>query len=538
MKKINFTSSMLLASFFCTAQTFPVTFEAPKLSKADTFWNGSDGSGGFKSNGITFRNVYDTTYKVWSGFGISNMKDSVTPGYGNQYSSYNGGAFQMTSQYGVVSGNAWMVFDSPTVISGMRVTNSTYTALDIKNGSSFSKKFGGISGDDPDYFLLKTYGYSGGIRVDSSKIYLVDYRFSDNSQDFILNEWLWIDMASWKSTDSIYFDYESSDVGSFGINTPLFFCLDDVNGLRHLKARPFNNSNFDEFTLDSLGYWNGVQNETAFISDNVIFENDYNHDWNSWSGWAVSNHSDTITRGFSNQYSAITGKGFDGKRNYIVGNYKARTRLPYYSLASNCWGSNVSVVVTNSVYSYFAMKDGDQFSKKFGGPTGNDPDWLKLIIKGYDQSGNMVDSIAFFLADFRFLDNNQDYIVRNWTPVNLTELAVTFEFTMESSDTSSFGMNTPAYFCLGNFLYNCGASIEGISKHRMTAYPNPTSDFISFKNIEGIGQIQILSLDGRIVFEKEMSKEDRLYVGDFSPGMYIVRVEQDHTIMQTKFIKQ
>jgi hypothetical protein len=37
------------------------------------------------------------------------------------------------------------------------------------------------------------------------------------------------------------------------------------------------------------------------------------------------------------------------------------------------------VYVTNTTYAYNSMRDGDMFAKKFGGPTGNDPDWYKLL---------------------------------------------------------------------------------------------------------------------------------------------------------------
>jgi hypothetical protein len=45
-------------------------------------------------------------------------------------------------------------FTSPTpvTVTGAYFTNTTYAALSMLSGDSFAKKFGGASGDDPDWF--------------------------------------------------------------------------------------------------------------------------------------------------------------------------------------------------------------------------------------------------------------------------------------------------------------------------------------------------------------------------------------------------
>ena len=52
--------------------------------------------------------------------------------------------------------------------------------------------------------------------------------------------------------------------------------------------------------------------------------------------------------------------------------------------------------VTNATYTYLSMKDGDGFTKKFGGAHGMDADYFKLIIYGNDSEGNKLDSVEFF----------------------------------------------------------------------------------------------------------------------------------------------
>jgi hypothetical protein len=96
------------------------------------------------------------------------------------------------------------------------------------------------------------------------------------------------------------------------------------------------------------------------------------------------------------------------------------------------------------------MRNGDAFAKKFGGVTGDDPDWFKLTIIGLDGVGAQIGSVEFYLADFRFADNGQDYIVEDWTFVDLSSLGAVrgLDFALESSDTAFGFLNTPSYFAL------------------------------------------------------------------------------------------
>jgi hypothetical protein len=107
-------------------------------------------------------------------------------------------------------------------------TNSTYAALSMKNGDAFAKKFGGPSGNDPDYFVLKVLNFRNGIAIDTAEVFLADYRSSDNSQDYIVKNWRKANINFEQPFDSLAFRLESSDNGQFGMNTPAYFCLDDV----------------------------------------------------------------------------------------------------------------------------------------------------------------------------------------------------------------------------------------------------------------------------------------------------------------------
>ena len=125
------------------------------------------------------------------------------------------------------------------------------------------------------------------------------------------------------------------------------------------------------------------------------------------------------------------------------------------SISLDVFGSNYNtsisgVYVTNTTWAALSMKDGDAFAKQFGGDSGNDEDWFKLTCKGITKDGTYTDVYDFYLADFRFSDNAQDYILEEWTWLDLSGLGdiVGLEFSLSSSDTGGYGMNTPAYFAI------------------------------------------------------------------------------------------
>ncbi|HUT45289.1 MAG TPA: DUF4465 domain-containing protein, partial [Sedimentisphaerales bacterium] len=92
--------------------------------------------------------------------------------------------------------------------------------------------------------------------------------------------------------------------------------------------------------------------------------------------------------------------------------------------------------------------------KKFGGDSGSDPDFFMLTITGKDIDGTVVGMVDFYLADYRFEDNGEDYIVDTWQYVDLTSLGevMSLEFALSSSDVGDWGMNTPAYFVIDTIV--------------------------------------------------------------------------------------
>ncbi|MCG9881789.1 MAG: DUF4465 domain-containing protein [Bacteroidia bacterium] len=225
---------LLVLSTTSKAQS-SATFENISLAP-NSYYNGSDFAGGFKSGDFYFQNSYDSSFGgFWSGFSVSNVKDDSTKGFMNQYSAITGGGLN-SENYGVFYGNGKIKLEGNAigkVVNGFYITNSTYAYYDMKEGSTFTKKFGGVSGNDPDYFKVEISAWknSGNPADTSVEIYLADFRFSNNTDDYILNTWKWVDLSSFGAVDSFAFNFYSSDTGDFGINTPLYFCLDNFGDM-------------------------------------------------------------------------------------------------------------------------------------------------------------------------------------------------------------------------------------------------------------------------------------------------------------------
>ena len=635
-------------------------------------------SGWFTSGGLEFNNTHAefTNFTTWNQWAYSNITDNTTPGHQNQFGVSSGIGGEESATFGVafVSQSESPVL--PTIrkpagdnrrFDSLLVTNTTYAALSMQQGDSFAKKFGGETGNDEDFFRLTITGKdSSGSEVGSLEVYLADYRFADNQQDYILTDWLNVDLDSLSDADSLEFFLHSSDVGSNGMNTPAYFAVDqikltepavfldfdpsivseDINpastggrvtrintddvaaltvtidhdetsrlGFPSSVTIPSGDQYFDfsidviddevvqgdqvisttvsasgfipdtadltvvdddvlslhldsevtalaegntasvtvsrndaqlalpltinlttdedsiigipsqllipagqasavftvqaiEDSLDradqlvqihaaatsyqpasfalswedndqpaltlttakssysesdglstvgfeligrtvpSESFLNGSDQSGGFESKDLFFNNSYDPEWGSWSGWSISNTTDSTTAGFLNQYSAYPAKGANESDTYAVAS--AFDFTPTIQRDEGATSGFHSLAVSNTTYAALSMQQGDAFAKKFGGPSGDDPDWFLLTIEGFDNQQQTVGTVDFYLADYRFADNQFDYVIDSWVNISLESIssAVDLRFSLSSSDMGEFGMNTPASFAI------------------------------------------------------------------------------------------
>jgi hypothetical protein len=205
-----------------------IDFEELSL-EPESSWNGSDLNGSFTSKYFTFYNVFDPDWSYWEGFAYTNETDNTTYDWENMYSSAAGGGALGSDNYAVIYNGgfydaAGISIDrntAPEIISGMYLSLNTYASLYM---------------DDFDYYVDGQHWFKviiTAINYDldfapQKEIILADYRFN-SLQGYKFDEWQYIDLTWIGEADSLYFEFQSSDIGDWGINTPTYFCLDEIN---------------------------------------------------------------------------------------------------------------------------------------------------------------------------------------------------------------------------------------------------------------------------------------------------------------------
>ncbi|MDA3894769.1 MAG: DUF4465 domain-containing protein [Desulfobacteraceae bacterium] len=223
---------IFLAFLFCSivaiaggvnAQT--ADFEDLTLD-AESYWNGSDGTGEFVSGGIAFSNNYDSTWgDYWDGFSYSNITDTTAEGFTAQYNAITGSGVGGSEIYTVAYDGSGFALNPPTitlnaeqVISGAYFTNNNYAFYSMTNGDGFAKKF-----TEDDWLKLTITG----IDAQGTETGTVEFKLADGTN--IVDTWTWVDLESLGAVKQLIFTFSSTDNSEYGMNTPGYVCIDSFN---------------------------------------------------------------------------------------------------------------------------------------------------------------------------------------------------------------------------------------------------------------------------------------------------------------------
>ena len=148
-----------------------------------------------------------------------------TTDYLHQYAAITGTAPGGSGNYGIEYATGGVInLPSGTSPVSFEVTNSTYSYLSMTLGDGFAKKF-----TTGDFFELKIFGFTGlngtGTEVGEVDFYLANYT---SANSLPVDVWTLVNLSTLAGAQSLTFDYASSDVGPFGINTPEYFAMDDL----------------------------------------------------------------------------------------------------------------------------------------------------------------------------------------------------------------------------------------------------------------------------------------------------------------------
>ncbi len=299
-------------------------------------------------------------------------------------------------------------------------------------------------------------------------------------------------------------------------------------------------ADFENFSLPENSYLKDASPEDAFTSGEIRLPNKFTDagSFTFWEGWVISNIMDTITPGFTNEGASFAGSGFNESAHYAVSYAPIKSVIKLSEQASGT--AQISgLYVCNTSYAALSMKEGDGFAKRFGGETGNDPDYFYLSAKKWLNGDLSQDSIIFYLADFRFADNSFDYIIDEWTWLDLSSLGVldSLQFEMYSSDIGTFGINTPTYFCVDNITIDIVSSVAtSVTRSKVSVFPNPSSDYINLSE-EQSGEYRIYNYSGQLVLEDSHTNR-KIDISSLSQGMYYLLFNSGKKQSYGSFYKQ
>ena len=176
-----------------------------------------------------------------------------------------------------------------------------------------------------------------------------------------------------------------------------------------------------------------------------------------WQGFAYSQTRDTTTAGPGNQTSAYPGVGAGGSATYAIGFTGGAQAGGGISTIGFAGDTTPDERVAHQHDLGGALDAAGRSLRKevrrrlrrrSGLPAADDH---AAATRWAPRSG----TVDFYLADYRFADNGQDYIVGDWTEVDLSGLGPvrSLDFSLTSSDTAFGFLNTPAYFALDDLVY-------------------------------------------------------------------------------------
>lgn len=282
------------------------------------------------------------------------------------------------------------------------------------------------------------------------------------------------------------------------------------------------------------GAWTDTYNDNVTAIESQCFNivHNSNSEWMSWNGFTASNSANnvrqenTIKFQFSNMAKGGILLNEDGTVKtddfgapmvsadvpYLVGFYgsfygeKACTLTMSDGLPHQVKGAYFNL---NS-YPYYCIEYGDAYARAF-----TNGDKFTLTVHGIaaDETEKTVD---ITLASYT---NGDLTINRGWKYVDLSTLGAVNQlyFTMSSTDTGEWGMNTPAYFCMDKLSVATApessvaqiAARTAISYDRKSCVATADADYIAVYDTAG---------------NRQMATEgNRIDLGNLTAGVYVIK---------------
>ncbi|MBO4720339.1 MAG: DUF4465 domain-containing protein [Prevotella sp.] len=211
---------------------------------------------------------------------------------------------------------------------------------------------------------------------------------------------------------------------------------------------------FENATLNNQGFWCGDETGTPFdnwgseafkcfyTEAGVPFEANYTPAWASWSGFAISNRTETTFNAATmtpDQFNNIAGGAHSGKNFCVVYTYGEKLEFASPVTVKGFW-------YTNDAWTVDAILNGDGMTPgKFEAD-----DYLTCVL--YPTPAEGVGGARYELS----LAKDGDY-VKEWKYCDLSDVDAfknikSLSFAFEGSKANDYGVTTPTYICIDDIV--------------------------------------------------------------------------------------
>lgn len=222
-------------------------------------------------------------------------------------------------------------------------------------------------------------------------------------------------------------------------------CTNDDNPVNVKQTATIS---FEGATLNADGYWCGNENgekydswgsdayACSYAEQGVVFPVNYIPSWASWTGFAVSNRTETSFASITpDQFNNITGKAHSGNNYCVVYPFGEEIEFDKPVTVKGFW-------YTNDAWTVDAIMNGDGMSPgKFEAE-----DWLTCFVMPTPAEGMGGARYEISLA------KDGDY-VKEWKYCDLRDVDAfknikSISFGFDGSKKNDHGMTTPTYICI------------------------------------------------------------------------------------------
>ena len=184
---------------------------------------------GFENEVFEFEYFYNEEYAYWGGFALSNVKDTDPANglFANQYAVFNDHAASgenfLIYYYDSFNEPCDIVLKKAVHLSNVKLNLTTYTYASITNEAinDFARAF-----TDGDYLKVVFTAMKGNEITGVDECYVVDFR---DGKRIMATDWTEYSLVNLGSDyDHVRVTIETTDIGEWGANTPLYIALDDL----------------------------------------------------------------------------------------------------------------------------------------------------------------------------------------------------------------------------------------------------------------------------------------------------------------------